>query len=326
MPARASSSATRSRAELWSAVEPLFRSALDGETRSREIWTGERAPLPDGRRRAAAPGRGRRRGRGAPASPAAWRSCSTSPPAAAERLFAAPPAAAASSRCSSARRSAPACSTATGRWLLVNRALCEITGYTAEELIGKRFDGIMHPEDAVQRPRAARAAAGRARSPPSRSRSATSTRPARRSRRSSRCRSCATATARRCTTSPSCRTSPSASSSRSTCATSPTTIRSPACATAGCSSTTCTCRSPARSATARLAGLMVIDLDAFKRGQRQPRPQGRRRHAQVGRAGAHAAPARNGPGGAARRRRVRGAACRTSTTRASRSSPRVSRA
>jgi len=35
-----------------------------------------------------------------------------------------------------------------GRWVLVNQALCDITGYTSGELIGKRFQDITHPEDA----------------------------------------------------------------------------------------------------------------------------------------------------------------------------------
>ena len=34
-----------------------------------------------------------------------------------------------------------------GRWVLVNQALCDITGYTSGELIGKRFADITHPED-----------------------------------------------------------------------------------------------------------------------------------------------------------------------------------
>ncbi|QIN82147.1 PAS domain S-box protein [Rubrobacter tropicus] len=34
-----------------------------------------------------------------------------------------------------------------GRWLQVNRSMCEITGYAEEELIGTDFQSITHPED-----------------------------------------------------------------------------------------------------------------------------------------------------------------------------------
>ena len=34
-----------------------------------------------------------------------------------------------------------------GQWLLVNRRYCEIVGYTAEELAGKTFQDITHPDD-----------------------------------------------------------------------------------------------------------------------------------------------------------------------------------
>jgi PAS domain S-box-containing protein len=34
-----------------------------------------------------------------------------------------------------------------GRWMKVNRALCQLTGYAAEELLAKTFQDITHPED-----------------------------------------------------------------------------------------------------------------------------------------------------------------------------------
>jgi PAS domain S-box-containing protein len=37
-----------------------------------------------------------------------------------------------------------------GRWLRVNRKLCDITGYSAEELLTISFQGVTHPEDAAR--------------------------------------------------------------------------------------------------------------------------------------------------------------------------------
>ena len=34
-----------------------------------------------------------------------------------------------------------------GRWLRVNRSLCEMTGYSEKQLLGMRFQDITHPED-----------------------------------------------------------------------------------------------------------------------------------------------------------------------------------
>ncbi len=37
-----------------------------------------------------------------------------------------------------------------GRWLRVNHSLCRLTGYTAEELLERRFQDITHPDDLVE--------------------------------------------------------------------------------------------------------------------------------------------------------------------------------
>jgi diguanylate cyclase (GGDEF)-like protein/PAS domain S-box-containing protein len=124
--------------ELWTAVEPLLASALEGETRTREVWTlDEHCVMVD-------------------VGPMLVQGPAEEPSVAGgvcvlmdvttrrradlleggfEEVFERAPV-------------GTGLLDHEGRWLLVNRALCEITGYTSDELIGKRFDGIVHPDDA----------------------------------------------------------------------------------------------------------------------------------------------------------------------------------
>jgi diguanylate cyclase (GGDEF)-like protein/PAS domain S-box-containing protein len=131
--------------QMWSAIEPLFASALLGETRSREIWTTDErcvtvdvGPLRLNEAGRVEEGAGIVGGMAVLLDSTARRTADVVERGTAdgfEQIFDRAPV-------------GTGLLDREGRWLLVNRALCEITGYTAEELIGKRFDGIIHPEDA----------------------------------------------------------------------------------------------------------------------------------------------------------------------------------
>jgi diguanylate cyclase (GGDEF)-like protein/PAS domain S-box-containing protein len=132
--------------ELWQRMQPLLASALAGETRSREIWLAgserclslDAGPLVAGERgqRPADRGEGiallldvtvRRRA----------------------QLLHEQPHGVLDDAIERARRPSVGIGLldGAGRWQLASRALCDITGYTAEELLGTRLDGIVHPTD-----------------------------------------------------------------------------------------------------------------------------------------------------------------------------------
>jgi diguanylate cyclase (GGDEF)-like protein/PAS domain S-box-containing protein len=133
--------------ELWEQIEPLCRSALAGETRSHEVWTAEQrhclmidvGPLRVNSSSAGADAPAPVAGGVAVVQDITMRrqedAFAPAPLNHFEQVFERAPI-------------GTGLLDRDGGWILVNRALSEITGYTVDELIGKRFEDIMHPDDA----------------------------------------------------------------------------------------------------------------------------------------------------------------------------------
>ncbi len=140
-------------AGMWAQVEPLCRSALEGETRSRELWSADRrhglmvdvGPLCLDDSAAGGQEPGAIAGGALTGGVAVVLDIS-----ARTRKHAGEPGRHPREHLELVFDQAPlgmGLLDQDGRWVLVNHALCDITGYTSNELIGKRFIDIAHPDD-----------------------------------------------------------------------------------------------------------------------------------------------------------------------------------
>jgi diguanylate cyclase (GGDEF)-like protein/PAS domain S-box-containing protein len=135
---------------LWKLIEPLFRSALEGETRSREIWSADdsRSLMVDvGPLRADGPADGTADGTGQRSGIACGVAVIVDVTARRAADGVARPSDAHFEQVFERAPIGTGLMDLEGRWTLVNRALCEITGYTREELIDRRFAEITHADD-----------------------------------------------------------------------------------------------------------------------------------------------------------------------------------